>query len=83
MARDTAFISHMCISCGKMFVFVCTKVKVICKFQGQISRSHLKKKNGCLGDIGVSSTDCFYQNCHLQTHSVWKSPRFDISKTDF
>ena len=45
MVRDTTFIFHMCIPCGKTFVsFYGTKVKAICQDQGQISSSILKKK---------------------------------------
>ena len=55
--------SHRYISAG-------TKVKVICKGQGQISRLHFfkkkKKKNGCFGGISVSQT-------HLITSFVFQN----------
>ena len=53
MVCDTAFISNMCIPCGKTF-FLHTKVKVICQCRGKITMSHFFPKLAVTGVFRVS-----------------------------
>ena len=53
MVNDRAFMFHICIPCNTTFFFG-TMAKVICQGQGQISRSHIKKKGGHRGGISSS-----------------------------
>ena len=52
-----------------------TKVKVICKIQGQISGSCFSK-DGCFWGISVSQTHLFILKCCPQFVSVWTSLKF-------